>query len=533
MAIAAKDVKINNNRKKYGVEVYTVVVSKRAKRLETKVAQNRFQFKCFKPVWLLMLLGGLGTMSFSHAAHSQQAKTQRIKGDTALGSENETTAILNSLEKRLEEQDRKIEAQDKESQKQKELIEAQKAEIENIRTRQNNAEENLGAQGEDLELKRMMEEEEQRQRLRIYGFSDFRFYKMWVNEDSEMAPFFNGKSSFGMANFNLFLDHRLTDSFRYMAEIRFSTLPQGVLQVSGMEITRKDNSVLDPSSNKLVRFGSIIIERAFLEYTPMDYINVRIGRFLTPFGIWNQDHGTPVIIPAHTPTTLMIGLLPEAQTGIHIYGRAFPIPELRLDYALTLSNGRGPVDEILDLDENKGIGARLRVGWDGEFKLFLGAYLYMGDYTDTKFQVQSVSPIRTEEEKTEWYSEKAASVDLLFEYRGFRLQGEYVINSRVYHDQKRGAHIFSQAALPDYYSYGLYILAAYQLPLDTIDIRPYMMFDRFIYYDFSEGLRQNVSTLGVNWRINPFVVYKVEYYMIVDGHEITLHGLNTQLAVSF
>lgn len=490
------------------------------------------QFMKYRPLFYRLgrwgILFGLLPLLFGAPGRAATPEEPRAKAE----EENEESGF-NALERRLEEQELRIKAQEEKAKKYEQLIEAQRAEIENIKSRQDATTQMAESQAEDEELQLMMNEEEKRQQIRFFGFSDFLLYKLWVDKDAMMRPLFNDNFSFTMMNLNLFMDHQLSDSFRYMAEVRFSTLPHGSVTVVGTEISKQQNTVMDPTTLKSNRWGSITIVRAYLEYKPMDYFAVRIGRFLTPYGIWNVDHATPVIIAGHTPNTMMIGLIPETQTGISIYGHVYPFAKIRLDYGLTLSNGRGPFDEILDLDNNKGLGFRVRFGWDGDYKFLIGTYLYMGDYTDSKYQLTSMEPVEFREEKTEWYSEKAAAFDLLFELKGLRLQGEYVISSRVYHDQKRGSNFFTQTPLPDYYSQGLYVLVAYQLPFEQVDLRPYLMFDRFDLYDFSDDWEQDILTGGINWRFNPHVVLKIEYYWMFTFGELQLHGINNQLAVSF
>ena len=478
----------------------------------------------------LLLMGALW-LSLSVSKPVAADETPKAKAPANDGEAS--SSLLEMLEQRLLEQDKKIEEAAENSKRQQALIEAQKAEIEQIKSRQDQAEESAMSQAEDDEIASMMEEEESRQRLRFFGFSDFSLSKMWVNKSATIAPFFNDNLSFALVNLNLFMDHQLTDSFRYMAEVRFSALPQGSVQIAGTEVFYRDNNVLDPVTMKMTRWGSISVVRAFVEYHPMDYFALRIGRFLTPYGIWNVDHATPLIIAGRTPSTMMTGVVPEAQTGLYLFGHAYPVSKLRLDYGFTLSNGRGPFDEILDLDDNKGLGLRVRLGWDGDYKLYLGAYLYMGDYTNSKKKLVTLDPVKWGTEKTECYSEKTAAFDLLFEYKGFRLQGEYLIASRVFHDQKRGKHFFTQALLPDYYSQGMYVLMAYRLPFNSVDLRPYLMFDRVDIYDFSDEWIQNVPTVGINWRINPHIVLKIEYWWVLRGDSLELHGINNQLAVSF
>ncbi len=100
--------------------------------------------------------------------------------------------------------------------------------------------------------------------------------------------------------------------------------------------------------------------------------------------------------------------------------RFAPNEMLFFDYALTVSNGRGPMDTIYDLDDNKGLGLRLKMTYEGSDVLAsLGGYGYYGDYTDLKKVIESLTPqFRVRQEITESYSEIVGALDLLIEFYG-------------------------------------------------------------------------------------------------------------------
>ena len=383
--------------------------------------------------------------------------------------------------------------------------------------------------------------EEEEHRLKLFGFTDFVVGKISAPENSEAALVSNRNLFFTAWHLNLFLDKRLSGAFHTQAEVRFTWLPLGTetsLESPTTTYTRTDTTVQDPFVKQDLRWGSIIIERAWIEYQPRDWLGVRVGRFLTPYGIWNEEHGTPVLIPARQPIFLTVALMPTAQTGFWVHGRAFPLNGVSLDYGVTVSNGRGPLDEIADLDSNKAVGARLRATWQGEAKVSLGAYYYTGDYTDLKRRVTQIDPLRAEEVITVAYTEHTIAGDLLVEWGALRFQAEVLYGSVAYHGQRRELDPISQAPLSDHLRNGGYGLLAYRLPFRFAELRPYLMYDHYDTNNYLSGISAagNVIAGGINWRITPETVAKAELlksWVARVSPASTFEALALQLATTF
>ncbi len=384
--------------------------------------------------------------------------------------------------------------------------------------------------------------DEDEHRLKLFGFTDFVAGKISAPANSEAALVINSFNPFFTVwHLNLFLDKKLSDSFHTQAEVRFTWLPLGnetSFESPATTYTRTDTTVEDPLVGQQLRWGSIIIERAWIEYQPRDWLGVRVGRFLTPYGIWNEEHGTTVLIPAHQPIFLTQALMPGAQTGFWLHGRAFPLNGVSVDYGVTLSNGRGPLDQIADLDSNKAFGARLRATWQGKAKVSLGLYYYAGDYTDLKKSVTQLDPVRVQDVVTVAYTERSIAGDLLVEWGALRFQAELLYGSVAYHGQHRDLDPFTRAPLPDHLRNGGYGLLAYRLPLRFVELRPYVMFDHFDMNNYLSGIAiaGNVLAGGLNWRITPEVVAKAELlksWVSRVSPASTFEALAFQLAASF
>jgi hypothetical protein len=300
--------------------------------------------------------------------------------------------------------------------------------------------------------------------LDLYGFADFG-YAHSFNDFVAGAPY----DSFAIGNLNIYLASKLGDSWQSLAEVRFSYLPHGYKDAFVPGSVRTDTTVGDYTDyGRPTRWGGIMIERAYLEYLAHPLFNVRAGHFLTPYGIWNVDHGSPVIIGTRAPYMVGESLLPESQTGLEIYG-TYHLDPVKLGYHLTLSNGRGPVDTYQDFNNNKAIGGRLFARADTPAGSFtLGVSGYMGRYTDRDQQFVNGAlsfPIVLD------YDERSLAADLKWELAGLLVQAEAAANEVVYDEQRPIESLVLQGPpgfLPDYRRFGAYALAGYRFEFGGI-----------------------------------------------------------------
>jgi hypothetical protein len=281
-------------------------------------------------------------------------------------------------------------------------------------------------------------------------------------------------------------------------------------------VSRTNTTAADYTDlGRSVQWGGIIIERAYLEYLAHPLANIRVGHFLTPYGIWNVDHGSPVIIGVRRPFIIGEALLPMSQTGVEIYGSHHFDP-VEVGYHLTLSNGRGPIDTYQDLNHNKAIGGRLfaRADTATAGTLTLGTSAYRGRYTDRtqQFVVDAKGQFQQTSTITLDYNELSLAADLKWELAGMLVQSEAIVNDVVYDRQRPTDLVFSgpPGFQPDYRRIGVYGLAGYRFAfLGT------MPFAGAEYYDSSKsGFHNGKSAAfwgGLNVRPTARVVLKAQY----------------------
>jgi hypothetical protein len=379
-------------------------------------------------------------------------------------------------------------------------------------------------------------------KLNLYGFTDFT-YSTQLGNFQLASPY----SSFAVGKLNLYAAADLGSGWRSLAEIRFMYLPNGQPPASNTfpPPARLDTSVGDYTDlNRPVKWGGVSIERAWLEHTFHPALTVRVGAFLTPYGIWNVDHGSPVIIGVRRPYIIGEGLFPEHQTGVELYG-SWNLGPSQVGYHVTLSNGRGPIDSYQDLDSNKAIGGRLYFKHDSSSfgTLTVGTSGYKGTYTDSSHTIApdpvtgkwvGSDPIAAQ------YKELSLAADVKWELGGLLVQSELVMNDRAYPDDKRPP-LYPVAGgppgvTPDNRRVGIYGLAGYRFPF--LGIMPFWGAE---YYDV--GVYSFSGPVGATWgglnvRPTARVVLKAQYtyswFAKWQGPDLGhFNGLDLQAAWSF
>lgn len=402
--------------------------------------------------------------------------------------------------------------------------------------------------------------------FRIFGFTDFNLIKRFPVKDDQFSRIIMlDAASFYMLSANLYAVSRITRSLSTMMELRFTYQPQGDMEgfevhlkngddvtwVDGTSYQRVDRSFKSRVTGMFATEAGLVIERLHIDYQVADWLKFTLGRFLTPYGIWNIDHGSPVVLPATVPYLQRGQVVPSSQTGILVSGRYYLMDKLRLDYGVMLTNGRGPMDEVQDVDDHFAYGLRLRLVYESDkFKLAVGAYGYYGRLKDQK--VSLVVDLQTEEalarfDTLDHKDEFIYSVDLLLELYGFRLQGEYAYRYTRYRSPSvpigRAVDSVAQTALgvsgdgvpPDFYTHGGYLLLAYSLPLrrwiGAWRITPFAGYEYHQERDIEPSF--TIWRAGVNVRPLPSLVFKAQWEGLYSDLLGDIHKLTLQMAVAF
>jgi hypothetical protein len=363
-------------------------------------------------------------------------------------------------------------------------------------------------------------------KLELYGFADFSYFHVLAGERNVLRQYVSAYPSFYVGHLNLYLSSQLGDRWRSLAEVRFVYTPTGDDDTSAPDGTfpAPDNTANDYAElQRTFAWGGIEVQRVWIEYQPFDFMTIRAGQWFTPYGYWNDDHGSPTIIAVHKPVSVSDGAFPEKQTGLVAYGKYF-FDSLAVGYALTLSNGRGPFDAVRDLDNNKAVGGRLYLESSALGTFTLGISGYRGRYTAStkKYRIDASggSPVvQIYREKTSAFEEISYGADARFIYKNLHLQAEVAANETAYDDPARPrlqGFYPEPAVAADYRRIGGYLLAGYRTP--WLNLMPYAMIEHSSFTNFDFMPPMSIATVGVNLRATPNVVLKTEFsYAFFDG----------------
>ncbi len=357
----------------------------------------------------------------------------------------------------------------------------------------------------------LVESEPDEFELDLYGFSDFG-YRHLLEKFPNEYPW----SSFAIGNVNLYAAAELGDNWRSLTEIRFTYLPHGQRRFPDEQgnISRLDGTVGDYTDfGRPFRVGGISLERVWLEHTFHPLLTLRGGQWLTPYGIWNVDHGSPVVIGVRRPYVVGDLLFPRSQSGLQAYG-VHNFERLRVGYHLTLSNGRGPIDTYQDFDHDKALGYRAFVSADTDLgTLTFGTSGYLGRFTDRTVRLVTNDDGLSEQRYDIFieYDEVSLAADLRWEWQGFLFQTEAISNDVVFRDDHRYVDFFSAGGppgfFPDYRRFGMYALTGYRFEWAGL-----MPFAGLEYFDPGHSPYGDLMAFwgGINLRPTPRIVLKAQ-----------------------
>jgi hypothetical protein len=363
--------------------------------------------------------------------------------------------------------------------------------------------------------------------VHLSGFVDFSVIAGFNATSETVSP---QDRAFAIGNLNVYLAKNLNESFRTMIEVRFMYMPNGAGPVIGAP--PMNTMVADYADvGRAIHWGGIDIQRVYLDWQATSFLTLRVGEFLTPYGVWNVDHGSPTIIPAAKPYVIGVGFFPSRQTGLEAFGRTDAGSKGTIGYHLTLSNGTGSVPEYRDLDHNKAIGARAfyETRALGEFRLGGSAYYGTNSEGTTSLTFEN-GELKNSRTLTSQSDQLAFGFDAVWKVSGLHLQAEWLCLQRKFTDEGRKVEIgpTGQPTFdPDSFSWGAYGLIGYRF--DWYGVMPFVMYQNL---DQPDAVSFHGFHVGVNLRPIDALAVKLQYDNI-KSEDLTFSTGYVQVAWAF
>lgn len=427
--------------------------------------------------------------------------------------------------------------------------------------------------------------------VKVYGFGDFRMSKSWIEDNNLLIPegYLNQELNFYLGHVNPYFDWTPNDHVRALVELNINPqatvsdgagmrlrlsdagkqealnvltqaitgqvyqglLAQGMPASQAMQaapsiakpmidqayagvLANEETVVREPESRS--RTAELELVRAQFDAHITDGLSLRVGRFLTPVGIWSTDHGSPVILTVQQPYYIStIPIFPQVQEGAMAFGN-LTMGDNDIEYAMYLSKGREDdnkgTNRIVDADDlSMGGHANIRVAAMGGTRF--GASGYVGrQRTDEMWgtagyelgllkndpnapaELQPMLPylkndtlwldeFRYSRQRTESLREMCWGVDFQTKIGKFGFQAE-VSGAHIQNDATGGNATGS--------AFDYYVLGSYEHPInEAITITPYLFFERLTWAD-----QENVPTWSIGLGSFP-----------LEGFQTGSIGLNT------
>ncbi len=255
-------------------------------------------------------------------------------------------------------------------------------------------------------------------------------------------------------------------------------------------------------------------ERARVEWNRFDALQLRLGLWLTPFGIWNEDHGSPTLIAVQQPTMYAYGSFTAAQQlGLQGLGTT-SLGEWTLRFRATVSNGAPPGQ--LDLTDAKAVGGRMVLERGRGNRLVLGVSILYDHHTVTErylvaLDPRDLDPSVFEERQVRDLHSVYAGADVSWDHGNLRVRFESMAWRLDFTRGQRYPSFNTPSELglrtPSSWVLSCYWLAAYRLP--WLGFEPYLTLD-VTRVDWPLGDLVVGPWAGLNVHLKPGIIVKFQ-----------------------
>jgi hypothetical protein len=377
-----------------------------------------------------------------------------------------------------------------------------------LRSRLTATEAQLVTQQSELDAlsEREVATESKEEPLRFWGFMDMGINKFFATKGSliaQVSP--STATTFVLGSVNLYLEARPLAHFSAFLETRLTDLPDGTVSATGggLNSTQAWDFTSPGGAWAITRLGAIVLERAYLQWEQSDLFALRVGEILTPFGIWNIDHGTPTLIALMLPQFEVAELFPTHMLGLEALGTS-RLQDWQLGYYAYLTNGRS-LGEVSMTEDNKMVGGRVFATTSRPFRMTLGLSGFLDRFDSTT--ANSLGPFVYEGLADTAFDERGLGADVSMDIGALRLRSEFTLRNIVYDTGLHPSNGFG-VYYPDRNDVDYYLLAAYQLP--WLGLEPYL-YGEIYRSTFPFGAIMAVSSVGLNIHFNAAAQIKAQF----------------------
>jgi hypothetical protein len=234
------------------------------------------------------------------------------------------------------------------------------------------------------------------------------------------------------------------------------------------------------------------LERLYVDYAATPKLTLRGGKFLTPYGIWNQIRRAPLTWTVERPVITEVSFPP------HMTGAGASYRTTRNGWTADATIFGQPQDELApgdtEITASGAIGGRATIGRD-----FRRGFATLG-----------ASTVSFENDSTDHW-ENAFGADLELQIGRNELMSEFSY-SKLREDESD-------------HELGLYVQDVFPIYRRLFGVL------RYEYFELREESAVNGLLVGLAWRPNNRFVTKVNYQFVDDTNDELLRGLF--LSVSF
>lgn len=240
-------------------------------------------------------------------------------------------------------------------------------------------------------------------------------------------------------------------------------------------------------------------ERLYFDVNLHQNANLRIGRFLTPMGRWNQLHASPLVWTASRPLATT-ELFPSFTSGLQLFGN-IPFQERSLDYHVYTATMNAQPESRGETQYKEARGARVAIN-------------NVLNFTDENAGLNTIglNVASYRDDKPNGPKYHIVGLDFLIEYGRWEFSGE-AYSRKVEHGQSGGSGAYLQSA--------------------------FLIKDEWYWITRLENLHQPTSQnaerwmLGLTKRLKPNQLLKFEFVGGSGYYEDVPRGFTTSFAMMY